>query len=146
MKKFLLLLSLLCTLQSGAQQFQPQPQTQELITHTVKQWAQTNFPQPPHPQPKIYIAMAPLHFRMLGMTREIAPRTYMIDLNPYYSNTRLEHTLIHELVHVKQMYQGRLKVKANTIEWLQADWAFNTPYSHRPWELEAKKVTQEYCD
>ena len=146
MKYFLLIIALLFTHSLYGQKFQAQPKTKHLITSTVKQWAQQNFLPIPHPQPTIYIAYAPLHYRMLGMTRKIAPNTYMIDLNGFYDSTRLERTIIHELVHVLQMQEGRLEVHAEHILWLDQPWKFNTPYTKRPWEIEATKATREYCD
>ena len=64
---------------------------------------------PPFRVPFIQTKMSPLDFRIVGLTTEILPGVYLIQLNSRYSLEKLERTFFHELVHVYQFENNLLK-------------------------------------
>lgn len=140
MWKFLTLLLLTIGLQ--AQALRPSADTKLLITPLVQEWQYLTFPTPPRIQPTVYISYSPLLPNILGLTRELEPGVYMIDLNPMYPQLDLEKTLVHELIHVMQIFSGRLKILQGEVIWEGKHWSLATPYQERPWEQEAHLMSQ----
>jgi 7-keto-8-aminopelargonate synthetase-like enzyme len=53
------------------------------------------------------------------------------------STIQLSTTLAHEMVHVRQMAKGILKVTNKGTFWRGKKYTKSTPYLHLPWELDA---------
>jgi len=140
MWKFLAIILLTGSLQ--AQALKPSFDTKAILTKTVLEWQQLTFPTLPRKQPTVYISYSPLLPNILGLTRQLEPGIYAVDLNPLYSQKELEATVIHELIHVMQIYSGRLKILQGEVKWEGKTWSLATPYQERPWEQEAYLMTQ----
>ena len=93
----------------------------------------------PFNKPTIYIQLEPLHPRLLGITYKLANNTYLIGLNPLYSQQTLERTLFHELVHVKQLDRNHLYGSL----WMGKPQDWSLPWSSRPWEQQAEAETDK---
>ena len=141
-----LVFALLFSLQLKAQILIPTDRTQDLITSSIIDLGNLMFKGPQFMQPVVYIDYAPLDTRILGLTRELRPGIYMVDLNPAYSWHKLERVLLHELVHVAQFHSGRLKTNAKHFQFDNKAYPFHYPYSERPWELEAIRVSEKICE
>lgn len=141
-----LIILLLFSLQLKAQILVPTDRTADLITSSIDQLGDLMFKGPQFMQPVVYIDYAPLDVQVLGLTRELTPGYYMIDLNPRYSWHKLEKVLLHELVHVAQFHSGRLQTRENHFQFDNVAYPFSYPYSERPWELEAIKVSEAICE
>ena len=139
-------LILMISVKLNAQHFIQNPNTQSVTTSAVKEWCQNNFPEPPRRQPKIYIEFTPLLPNLIGITRRLQDGSFLIDLNPLYDTHQLERTLIHELVHVNQMWNGDLEKKRGQFYWKGQPYPFNHPYRERPWEVDARRRTILWCD
>ena len=96
------------------------------------------LPHPPLRPVYIHIHFQPLHPRYLGQTIQLGTNRYLIALNPIYTHPRLERTLHHELVHVKQHL--RKDIEGNLWKGQPMDWS--RPWSQRPWEVQAERETQ----
>jgi hypothetical protein len=139
MLKFLAILLLTISLQ--AQALRPSFDTKQIITKTVLEWQQLTFPSLPRKQPVVYINYSPLLPNILGLTRQLEPGIYSVDLNPLYPQKDLESTMVHELIHVMQIYSGRLQILQGEVKWEGKTWSLSTPYQQRPWEQEAYLMT-----
>ena len=104
---------------------------------SIQRYLKDSIYHQPFNQPQIYIQLEPLHPRLLGITYRLANNTYLIGLNPLYSHPRLQRTLHHELVHVKQLDRGL--INGHLWKGKPQDWSL--PWSERPWELEAERET-----
>ena len=93
----------------------------------------------PFNKPTIYIQLEPLHPRLLGITYKLANNTYLIGLNPLYSQQTLQRTLFHELVHVKQLDRNHLYGSL----WMGKPQDWSLPWSSRPWEQQAEAETDK---
>ena len=91
--------------------------------------------------PLIQTKMSPLDFRIVGLTTEILPGVYLIQLNNNYSLEKLQRTWFHELVHVYQFEKGLLKEGYGTVFWMGRLNTWLQPWKDRPWEQHAEKVT-----
>lgn len=91
--------------------------------------------------PKVIIKFAPLHYRIGGITTEISPGTYFIQLNRSHDLLTIQRTLFHEWVHVLQFHRGWLKDNDNIVEWKGDYYAWSLPWSLRPWEVNAEAYT-----
>ena len=68
--------------------------------------------------------------------------TYLVLLRPparqtLASTVQLSTTLAHEMVHVRQMAKGILKVTPRGTFWRGRKYKKSTPYLHLPWEVQA---------
>ena len=101
-------------------------------------WIKDSLTQPiPNKQWDIQWESQPLHPRIAGITRLIGERQILIDLNPMWK-WDWDHVFMHELIHAKQIQDGRLEIKNNTWYWdgELCDWTL--PWSARPWEIDAE--------
>jgi hypothetical protein len=101
-------------------------------------WIKDSLIQPiPNNQWNIQWESQPLHPRIAGITRLIGERQILIDLNPMWK-WDWDHVFMHELIHAKQIQDGRLEIKNNTWYWdgELCDWTL--PWSARPWEIDAE--------
>ena len=140
-----LILLLLFSLNLHAQILKPSKDVEKYITSSTQQLNSKLFKGPEFQQPIVYIDFSPLHIQIAGLTREISPGIFMIDLNPMYDFNTLEWTLLHELVHVHQLSKGYLDKNEFGFVWKGEQFRFGTPYKLRPWELHAEEVVAEIC-
>ena len=104
---------------------------------SIQRYIKDSINRVPFNQPQIYIQLEPLHPRLLGITYKLENNTYLIGLNPLYSQLTLQRTLFHELVHVKQL--DRHHLHGSLWMGLPQDWSL--PWSSRPWEQQAERET-----
>jgi hypothetical protein len=142
--KYLILL-LFFSLNLNAQILKPSKDVEKYITSSTHQLNSKLFKGPAFQQPIVYIDYSPLHSQVAGLTREIGPGIFMIDLNPIYDFILLEKVLLHELAHVYQIYKGDLYRNEFGFVWKGEHYRFGTPYNLRPWELHAEAVVAEIC-
>ena len=90
----------------------------------------------------IEIKFAPLHPRIGGLTTQISPGVYFIQINPLYPFHLAQKVLMHELVHVHQFHSGLLFETNTGVIWKGTEWSWLVPWSDRPWEIQA----EEYVD
>lgn len=140
------LVAILFSVNIQAQHILANPNTRNHLSQEVKRWCQINFPDPPRKQPKIYIEYSPILPNIVGITRRLEDGSFIIDLNPLYSQIQLERTLIHELIHVHQIWNGDLKTLQTHWLWKGKQYPFNHQYRERPWERDARERTKIYCD
>lgn len=62
---------------------------------------------------------------------------YMVVINSQKRLAEIARTLAHELVHVKQMAKGQLKILPKHYVWMGKKYSKNTAYLDMPWEQEA---------
>ena len=105
---------------------------------SIQRYIKDSINHIPFNQPTIYIQLEPLHPRLLGITYKLASNTYLIGLNPLYSQQTLKRTLFHELVHVKQLDRGHLHGSL----WMGEPQDWSLPWSSRPWEQQAEAETE----
>lgn len=98
---------------------------------------------PPYRQPFIQVKMSPLNFRIIGLTTEVMPGVYLVQLNSQYPVERLQRTFFHELVHVYQMHNGLLKEGMGIVFWMGQLSTWQQPWGERAWEIHAEKWTDE---
>jgi len=98
---------------------------------------------PPFRVPFIQTKMSPLDFRIVGLTTEILPGVYLIQLNSRYNLEKLERTFFHELVHVYQFENNLLKEGLGLVLWNNQVFGWNQTWEDRPWEQHAEKLTDE---
>ena len=106
---------------------------------SIQRYIKDSINHIPFNQPTIYIQLEPLHPRLLGITYKLASNTYLIGLNPLYSQQTLQRTLFHELVHVKQLDRGHLYGSL----WMGKPQDWSLPWSSRPWEQQAERETHK---
>ena len=104
---------------------------------SIQRYIKDSINHIPFNQPTIYIQLEPLHPRLLGITYKLQNNTYLIGLNPLYSQQTLQRTLFHELVHVKQLDRQHL----NGSLWMGLPQDWSLPWSSRPWEQQAERET-----
>lgn len=66
----------------------------------------------------------------------VVPHTY----NLYGSRWLGKTELCHEMIHLSQYENGRLRRFENTLIWDGSPYDNATPYMERPWEIEAFKI------
>lgn len=108
------------------------------ITKRIIEYKNTIVNRPPYLQPVIYIKTSPLYPLILGLTREISPQVFVIDINILSNNQFIERTILHELVHVRQISSGQLVNLYNGWLWESKFYSFYSPYETRPWEEQAR--------
>ena len=106
---------------------------------SIQRYIKDSINHIPFNQPTIYIQLEPLHPRLLGITYKLASNTYLIGLNPLYSQQTLQRTLFHELVHVKQLDRNHLYGSL----WMGKPQDWSLPWSSRPWEQQAEAETHK---
>jgi hypothetical protein len=109
-----------------------------VITNTIIKYKNTIVNRPPYLQPTIYLKSSPLYPTLLGLTREISPQVFIIDINILSNNPFIERTILHELIHVRQISSGQLVTLYNGWLWQNKFYSFDSPYESRPWEVEAR--------
>jgi hypothetical protein len=112
-----------------------------IVTEKIIKYKNTIVNRPPYLQPTIYLESAPLYPTILGLTREISPQVFIIDINVLVNNPFLEITLLHELVHVRQISSGQLVNLPNGWMWESKFYSFDSPYETRPWEVQASLIS-----
>ena len=75
-------------------------------------------------------------------TLNSAAREYIVEIDIRQDLKTFKDTIIHELVHIEQFYEGRLKAAGNMhFKWngkkMLIDTSSTAAYSNLPWELEA---------
>jgi hypothetical protein len=125
----------------------PEPIQREIhFTEQHQQYIKDSINQTSLSTAQIYLQLTPLEKDIMGITIPLAKDKYLILISPKYPDQ--EHTVQHELIHVKQMHRGQLSKHHNTWYWQgeQIDW--QEPYEWRPWEqlaeLEAFMYKFEY--
>ena len=79
-------------------------------------WIKDSLTQPiPNNQWNIQWESQPLHPGIAGITRLIGERQILIDLNPMWK-WDWDHVYMHELIHAKQIQDGRLEIKNYAIK------------------------------
>ena len=64
-------------------------------------------------------------------------RTFRLDVD-YSDMNEMEHTIMHEMVHVKQYVTKELVQLRDVYVWKNVAFGkYHTDYRHRPWEIEA---------
>ena len=93
------------------------------------------------------------HIRPIrGRTRGIAHNTEnKIEIDPRLTLRKILETIVHELVHMEQYKQGRLKddLQRNKIYWYSFEFEPSKTfreYFSEPWEIEARKRSAEDVD
>ena len=109
-----------------------------LITKNIIGYKNTIVNRPPYLQPTIYLKSSPLYPTILGLTREVNSQVFIIDINILLNNPFIERTILHELIHVKQISSGQLVNLTNGWLWQSKFYAFDSPYETRPWEVQAR--------
>lgn len=145
MKKFLTIIGILLSTTTLAQAFNSDKWCQRLLTPDVISFCNQNFPPPPYKQPKIWIRSTPLHPRFVATAEILEPGEYIINVNFMYLDMELERTMIHELQHILQFHQGRLKTLDEGFYWEGDLYSFDWPYPARPWEIEANQAATDWC-
>jgi len=141
----LLIIFLFITLDAQSQVLRPSSDVSHYITNSTQQLNSKLFKGPEFQQPIVYIEFSPLHIQVAGLTREIGPSIFIIDLNPAYDFNTLEWVLMHELVHVYQISSGILDKNIDGFIWKGLQYPYSTPYKTRPWELHAEAMVREIC-
>lgn len=98
------------------------------------------------PHATIYIVPdQPLTYGILGLANQLAPHTYLIQINRL--NDFEMETLFHEMGHVIDSEQGRLEFTGD-MSWDGITCNFEIPWNQRPWEVSANEwrdcLRQEY--
>jgi len=89
------------------------------------------------PNATIYIVPdQPLAYGILGLANQLAPHTYLIQVNMY--NEWEMETLFHEMGHIIDAEQGRLQFTGD-MSWDGTSCNFKIPWSQRPWEISANE-------
>lgn len=143
---FRLIIAILFSLQLSGQVLKTDSYTEKHVTTSTYEACSKLFKGPSFQNPIIIIKYAPLHPRIVGLTREISSGVFIVDLNPIYSEWKLERTLIHEITHVYQIYNGILKIEGECFVWKNQEYPFSTPYKTRPWEIDAENAVKLICD
>ena len=142
-----LLFLLFFNLGLNAQILVPEAACEKHIQYTTKQVQEILLGKyPSFQQPIVYINYSPLFPTVLGLTRQLQPGYYIIDLNPIAGTDRLEWILIHELVHVWQLHTNKLTKDETGFQYDGKSYPFKYPYKLRPWELEAESITKQVCN
>ena len=63
--------------------------------------------------------------------------TYLVVIKPTRDFHVLGSTLAHELVHVRQLVRGTLKITSRGRTWQGKFYSKKTPYLQQPWEIQA---------
>ena len=63
--------------------------------------------------------------------------TYLVVIKPTRSFPTLGSTLAHEMVHVRQLAKGVLKITPRGRTWQGKFYSKKTPYLQQPWEIQA---------
>jgi len=130
------------------QTFKPDKWCSKLITEDVIRFANDNFPPPPFNQPIVYLRAVPISPKFLATADKLDEGIYVINVNILYIEhpLGLERTLIHELQHVIQFHENRLKLNEDSFLYEGKSYSFDTPYHLRPWEIEAFKTSDVFCN
>jgi hypothetical protein len=82
----------------------------------------------------------------LGTTIQVFPGLVLVFIRDSLKLEELAETLAHEMVHVKQIFAGQLKVlKTGHRTWLGKKYKESTPYLEMPWELQALSLQAILC-
>ena len=86
-----------------------------------------------------------LHHRtgLYGMMDMQDDRTFRLDID-YSDMNEMEHTIMHEMVHVKQYLTKELVQLKDVYVWKNVAFGkYHTNYRYRPWEIEAYNKEEE---
>lgn len=99
------------------------------ITEAIrKEWA---------PNATIYIVYdQPLAYGIIGLANKIGPHSYLIQYSS--NNPDPEATLFHEMGHIIDSEQGRLRF-ITPMSWNGIECDFMIPWHERPWEISANE-------
>ena len=142
--KYIIYIFLLVTLHINSQILIPRERVSSLITGSTQKLQKDLFKGPSFMQPIVYIDRCPLFPGILGITRTLGDRIYIIDISPLYKDKELERVLLHELVHVWQLHTGILIEKPDSFIYKSVRYPHDYPYETRPWEIEADQVADKY--
>ena len=140
------IIAILFSLQVSGQVLKPDLGLERHITSATRDICNGMFRGPLFTQPVVIIKYAPLYPSIVGITRELSSGWFIVDLNPIYSDWQLERTLMHELVHVFQIYSGILSKGDGYFIWKSKAYPFSTPYKSRLWEIDAENRVKLFCD
>lgn len=62
---------------------------------------------------------------------------FMVALKKTRDMEKLGVSMSHELVHIKQLKTGKLRIEENSTVWCGKHYALDCPYMSRPWEIQA---------
>jgi len=114
---------------------QPEALHKEYIRDSIQ-------PSLPHRQWQIIIQETMLWPTVYGVTYQPAERTILILINVTTPHPRL--TIQHELIHAKQMARGELVQQGQQWYWHGEPIDWNTDYSSRPWEVQARTQAEHW--
>ena len=140
------IIAILFSLQISGQILKPDSGLEKHITIETSEICSEMFRGPLFTQPVVIIKYAPLYPSIVGITRELSSGWFIVDLNPIYSDWQLERTLMHELVHVYQLYNEILSKGDGCFIWKGKEYPFSTPYKNRLWEIDAENRVKLFCD
>ena len=83
--------------------------------------------------------MANSDFEYYGFCSKIGAKSYEIFIHRDLSKEKMIETLMHEMVHVKQMAQNKLKMNKFGSFWGSVNYD-NYDYEYLPWEIEAYEL------
>ena len=73
-------------------------------------------------------------------------KKYVLYLRDGISKGMLFHIICHEMIHLKQYYDGKLRLDGTTFTWYGLKYNSKTPYWNRPWEIEARDKQYDIAD
>lgn len=89
------------------------------------------------PEAKVYFILdQPLSYGILGITNQLAPHTYLVQVHSL--NPMVRETLYHEMGHVIDAELGRLNFRGE-MQWDGIKCNFKQNWQVRPWEISANE-------
>lgn len=118
---------------------QPKPRLTQLHLSYIQDTIQIKRPA------KIYLEYKQLPGLIQALTRAIGKHQYLIEVSPEYRDQ--EHTIMHELIHVKQIHTKALTQIDTEWYWYGQTIDWNQTYTERPWEQRAEfeAYFYEFC-
>lgn len=85
------------------------------------------------------IRVHPFSAKVYGQTRQVGSKFYIdLFLGPETPKEIRDRVVLHELIHVQQYHQGRLKYEGGSLVWS------GDPYpGEEPWETEAEEMVEK---
>ena len=119
----------------------------------IMKWAADCLPSIDHPE--LYVQIRPLpkvdEGKVDGFVEydEDEENMYVVCVDRRLEGEEFVRTVVHELKHLEQFLDKRLKVNGPRFYWMGVRWPEeinNVPYEQRPWEAEAYALEQKYVD
>ena len=111
---------------------------------SILNFVRDSLNRPPYKEAVIQIKFAPLDDRIGGLTTQISPNVYFIQLNRKYDLATAQRILFHELVHVHQFKMGHLiELPGDMVFWKGNLFDWRLPWAFRPWEIQAELWSEE---